>query len=118
MNKKQIFIDACEKQGWIVNVFENGKDNIYVDFEQGTPAGEDFTFSAFGKDYAALISDAMHFAGNFDPEKHAAECYNMPGAPGLRELLDDAEYIKDKMLDPLYYALDRIYIDIINNMEA
>lgn len=117
MNKKRIFIDACKKQGWIVNVCKINNE-IIADFEQYTPAGEDFCFSAAGKDFIDLITDIQDFTNCFDPEEHAAECYNMPGAPGLRELLDDAEYIKDKMLDPLYYALDRIYIDIINNMEA
>ena len=74
-----------------------------VEFELSSPAGEDFVFSV---DADNVADNVWEYAQNFDAEEHAREVMDMPGAPSLRELLEDAEEIQG-MLEELATALLR-----------
>ena len=74
-----------------------------VEFEMSSPAGEDFVFSV---DADNVADNVWEYAQNFDAEEHAREVMDMPGAPSLRELLEDAEEIQG-MLEELATALLR-----------
>lgn len=74
-----------------------------VEFELSSPAGEDFVFSV---DADNVADNVWEYAQNFDVEEHVQEVMEMDGAPGLRELLEDAEEIRG-MLEELATALLR-----------
>lgn len=83
-------------------------DDIYVEFEQYSPAGEDFIFTVWGNTPDAIVAAVREYADDgFDPEAHAAEWYGAnKGEPrSLRALLDDADEI-DEMLEQLAQALE------------
>lgn len=65
-----------------------------VEFEFSSPAGEDFVFSV---DADNVADNVWEYAQNFDAEEHAREVMDMPGAPSLRELLEDADEIKREL---------------------
>ena len=78
--------------GWSVSY----DDNDTVELSQGSPAGEDFYFTVPKLNFCDEVFD---YANDFDPEEHAKENLGMSGAPGLRELLDDADAIKRMLLE-------------------
>lgn len=109
---KAAVIAAAEKLGWRVS-FEwqksnrTGKTDKFVEFNQYTPAGEDFGFFEFYDRLSDLPRLLMERYQDFDSEKHAAEWYGANnGEPSsLRELLEDAEEIK-KMIYALAIAME------------
>lgn len=80
------FEEKWEELGWSVSY----DDNDTVELSQGSPAGEDFYFTVPKLNFCDEVFD---YANDFDPEEHAKENLGMSGAPGLRELLDDADAI-------------------------
>ena len=93
------------KTGWSV---ESG--TLQLEFSKHSPAGEDFSFVAYGATICELVSDVQWYANQFVVDDHVRVTMNMPGAPGLRELLDDAEAIHE-MLKELAEDLGRAGLD-------
>ena len=92
--------------GWRMYVAGDSEDQIDIEFSRYSTAGEDFWFSASGHTPQELANDVMEYCRNFSPEEHVRSVMDMPGAPDLRELLDDAEEIETS-LEALAYALMR-----------
>lgn len=93
--------------GWSVHqvngCYENEK---CYELENWSPAGENLIVVIYGNTDAELILDFIDYYENFDPEVHALEMVNVPGAPGISVLLDDAEEI-DEMLFTLKIKLEK-----------
>lgn len=89
---------------WKMYLDVDSSDNMNIDFEQWSNAGEDFLFSASGHTPQELAEDVMEYCRDFSPEEHVRLVMDMRGAPGLRELLDDAEEIETS-LEALAHAL-------------
>ena len=77
---------------------------VEVDFSQYSTAGENFWFSASGHTPQELANNVMEYCCAFSPDEHVRSVMDMRGAPGLRELLDDAEEIETS-LEALAHAL-------------
>lgn len=86
------FEEKWEELGWSVSY----DDNDTVELSQGSPAGEDFYFTVPKLNFCDEVFD---YANDFNPEEHAKENLDMSGAPGLRELLEDADAIKRMLLE-------------------
>lgn len=82
---------VCEKYGWNVGV---QGDDLYI--SQYTPAGEDFGFYV---DLKNSVQDIRNYAENFDVDEHVKMWILEidSGAPGIRALLEDAEWIDNKL---------------------
>jgi len=103
----QRLIETMEENEWTVTQYIDGS----IDLEKYSPAGEDFIVSFCDYDTvdnATFIDALSNYVDGFDPEEHAAGWYGKNnGEPSsLRDLLDDAEYIKNDMLMPLLKALE------------
>lgn len=76
------------------------KDDIEYAFY--TPAGEEFVFSV-PKDKQDQAQAVFEYAEEFDPDNHVEMWLPHRGENGvpnaLRELLDDAEWIKSKLYE-------------------
>lgn len=79
---------------------EEEKNGQYVaELEWYSPAGEDFIVTLwFDGTSADFVREFADYADDFDPETHAVEQYGMRGAPGIRDLLDDADEIKNTLM--------------------
>lgn len=86
---KEKVIEIAENLYWGVRDYGD-----VVEFEFSSPAGEDFVFSV---DADNVADNVWEYAQNFDAEEHAREVMDMPGAPSLRELLEDADEIKREL---------------------
>ena len=76
---------------------QNGK--YVAELEWYSPAGEDFIVTLwFDGTSADFVREFADYADDFDPETHAVEQYGMRGAPGIRDLLDDADEIKNTLM--------------------
>lgn len=82
---------VCEKYDWDVEVEGDG---LYI--SQYTPAGEDFGFYV---DLKNSVQDIKNYAEDFDVDEHVKMWIleSNSGAPGIRALLEDAEWIDDKL---------------------
>lgn len=60
-------IEAAEKLGWSITIDRN--DGAW-EFRQGSPAGEDFSFTAGGTDLESVIEDVKDYACHFDIDEH------------------------------------------------
>lgn len=94
----ELLLQKAEELDWRANLSKNGKD-IEVEFGKYSDAGEDFFFAACADTPEGIAEGVQSYYEDFDPEEHAAGCYGMKGAPGLRALLDDAESIDDMLRD-------------------
>lgn len=91
--------------GWHITYEMPDMGNLYeVDFSVYSPAGEDFNFDVSVDDPAALARKVRDYWWNFDADEHVKSVMDMRGAPGLRELIDDADAIEE-MLHELSDAL-------------
>jgi hypothetical protein len=107
----------------IMNVLENNDISVslyaqygeYVaELEWCSPAGEDFGFSFYFNGLPEdFVDQFTSYAADFDPEEHAVQWYGGRGAPGLRELLDDADAI-DKHLQKVAAQLANLSISDID----
>lgn len=107
---RELVLEKAEELGWKVEEGTAGEDALSWDFYKMSDAGEDFGFSADGETVEELVEDVSSYYESFDAEEHAASCYGMKGAPGLRALLDDADSI-DEMLGDLAKELG----DVVEN---
>lgn len=80
---------VAEELDWNV-VFNNDGS---MELGKYSPAGEDFWFSADS------VEDIKSYAENFDPEDHAQMWVGGNGAPDLRRLLEDADDIKEMLME-------------------
>ena len=104
-------IDTAEALGWSVDIRKNGSGE-YVDceFRQYTPAGEDFSFTAYGKTPESVAADALEYARGFDRDEHVRSVMDMRGAPDLETLVGDAHEIEimvQELANALYYDWDQ-----------
>lgn len=98
-------IEAAEKLGWSITI--DRSDGTW-EFAQGSPAGEDFSFTVSGD----IIEAVKDYACHFDIDEHiemwiGARRNGVAGVPSTRELVTDAEAI-DKMLQELAIALQEL----------
>ena len=94
--------DICESLDWTIREYDDGT----VEVCQGSPAGEDFFFTANVKNFPQEVEQ---YADDFDPDEHIAMWIEARkngtgGVPTTRELVHDAEAIQ-KMLKELAEAL-------------
>ena len=94
--------DICESLDWTIREYDDGT----VEVCQGSPAGEDFFFTANIKNFPQEVEQ---YADDFDPDEHIemwieARKHGTGGIPTTRELVNDAEAIQ-KMLKELAEAL-------------
>lgn len=98
---KTLLVNKANELGWFVTI-----DECYWEFEQDSPAGEDFLFDIHGED---VVKELYDYYEGFDPNEHAKMWIEaqgtIPGVPNsIRLLIDDADAI-DEMLSELVDAL-------------
>ena len=94
LSKEQV--DAAENLGWRV---DEDFDDTLVEFAQGTPAGEDFSFTV-SKDNIA--HEVAQYAADFDEDEHIemwleAKRTGVAGVPSARVLVQDAKEIQEML---------------------
>ena len=96
---------------WSARVSQNGdRAETFVEFETSSPAGEDFIASLVisGKPTVKEIAGELQdYIDSYDPVAEAmpwvdSEGHGKNGAPDLKELIEDKEYMKGEMKDLLY----------------
>lgn len=92
-------IARAEQLGWCASKDEDG-----IEFNQGSPAGEDFFFYAYGTDASTLALDIQRAYMDFDCDDHVKHIMLGTGAPDLETLVKDAKCI-EKMLMHLSDAI-------------
>ena len=119
---------AAEDKGWSVNLDE-GNGEKRAEFEQHTPAGEDFSFSVYYENAASLVKAVRDYASGFDKEQHItdwliAKRNGVTGIPYFKTLVEDADEIwwmllrlsatLEKMTDDSWYqVIDKRKADAI-----
>ena len=110
-------VDVAETLGWSIHC-HGQKTEIVIEFEQHSPAGEDFIFSVQAdKDTSGitptvlekLCEEVSAYSASFDTEEHIkmlldAKAYGFAGVPSVKELVEDADAIQH-MLRELAEAL-------------
>lgn len=98
------FINICKTEDWQVNYDSESKGMELYKF---SPAGEDFSIYIQGGNANEFITELKTYYEDFDVDQHAIDWYGAGrGEPSsLRELLDDAEAIKE-MIYSLYQKLE------------
>lgn len=89
-----MYRDICKEHGWELKIYDDFED---IEIMRYTPAGEDFSFSVNkNEDFVTQVED---YYENFDVDEHALMWAQSgtSGVPRLRELLEDAEWIDDKL---------------------
>lgn len=92
-------IERAERLGWNVTRDEDG-----IEFNQGSPAGEDFVFYAYGTDASTLALDVQRAYMDFDCDDHVKSMMGANGAPDLETLVEDSKDI-ERMLMQLSDAI-------------
>lgn len=106
----QEIIDRAEALGWSVHEETEEKTQRHsFEFQQESPAGEDFRFYIEAKSPDELIHLIFEYAEDFDPEEHVemwvqAKKSRVPGVPSIKTLVEDADAIQE-MLDKLADAI-------------
>lgn len=90
----QQFINICKTEDWQVNYDSKSKSMELCKF---SPAGEEFSIYIQGRNVNEFITELKTYYEDFDADQHAIDWYGAErGEPSsLRELLDDAEAIKE-----------------------
>ena len=100
-------LEKARDLGWLTHEDEQGG----VEFEQGSPAGEDFLFYVHGDE--DLVKGVVEYARDWDPDEHVemwvqakanSDNPNRSSIPSIRTLVNDADEI-DEMLSALADAL-------------
>lgn len=98
MNELREYIEAND---WWVSECNFGGDAVGWEIGKHSPAGEDFFFSfEHNNDVQEAVKEIQRYAYDFDIDEHVELNLGVRGAPGVRELVDDAEAIQE-MLDKL-----------------
>lgn len=103
--------DLLEKNRWHV-YHEQHEKKHFAECETWSPAGEDLVvtiwYDGTGRDF---IKNFREYADDFDPDEHAEIWANSRGRNGvpnsIRELIDDADAIKE-MLDDMATQLEAL----------
>ena len=102
--------EIIEDQGWSIHECTFVGDKKSYEFEQYSPAGEDFIFAVEAETPEELVESIQEYYDSFDPDEHAAMWIEHRGERGcpssIRALIDDAEAI-DGMLRDLATALSQ-----------
>ena len=99
MNKK--IRKIIEDNDW--GIYETVQDkNVCFEFSWYSPAGEDFSFAIWvpkKHNSEDVISKVREYANDFDPDEHFTMLLesNLSGVPGIRELINDADAIAEKL---------------------
>lgn len=104
-NKKlEELLDTAEE--WRYQIYGEEDGRTYVELETSSPAGEDFImYIDFNQSepVTSFLDDLKEYYEEFDAEEHAEmyiERRGQNGVPGtIRELLDDADAIKEMIGD-------------------
>lgn len=104
LNTKHL-IELANEIGWECDVKKEGKEYI-VTFSMYTPKGQDVELEFINKYLHCIWIDVRDYWENYNPDEEAIMWYGRNnGEPSsLRELLDDMEYVDDK-LEKLYKKL-------------
>lgn len=105
-------IEKAESLGWTVTIEEQTKDGITFDFAQGSPAGQDYHFSAEARDNDAdnLIRSIESVHDYFDVSEAAyiwldSSGHGTNGAPyDMKDVYEDMAACRD-MVYALWDAL-------------
>lgn len=91
----------AEELDWDLTYEAKDSGALYeIDFRKYSPAGEDFGFYCEADAPEEMAKEVMRYLVDFDVDEHVKLVMDMDGAPGLRELVHDAEDIED-MIDEL-----------------
>ena len=100
-------IQIAESYGWAVDM-----DSDSIEFNQCSPAGEDFSFTVLTKDASdaeSLAAEVRSYADSFDTEEHVKMLVDaqgsVSGVPDIKTLVEDADAIQE-MLNDLADALE------------
>lgn len=97
-------VERAEELGW--SCYTDPEDSS-IEFTQSSPAGEDFSFCAYGSTVNEIVKSIREYANGFDVEEHIkmwldAKESGTSGVPSVFELVEDAKAIQE-MLDTLAY---------------
>lgn len=95
-------VEQAETLGWSCEV---DSEDSTIEFSQASPAGEDFSFIAYGDTVDEIVKSIREYADDFDTEAHVkmwldAKESGVSGVPSVSKLVEDAKAIQ-KMLDTL-----------------
>ena len=86
-------IQIAESYGWAVDM-----DSDSIEFNQSSPAGEDFSFTVLTKDASdaeSLAAEVRSYADSFDTEEHVKMLVDaqgsVSGVPDIKTLVDALE---------------------------
>ena len=102
MTKK--LIETIEDHGWRIYFGKN-----FISLSKYSPLGEDFSIDVLqiSNDHS-ISKEIFEIYQGFDPEAHAYGWYKNC-EHSLKDLLEDAEYIKEDMLKPLAFDLFKMF---------
>ena len=86
-------IETVEKDS---NIQVNDEDT-YWSIQVDNPCGEDFSFDIDKTEDNHDIEQIISYCDDFDPEEHAQMWLGGKGAPGMRQLLDNSDNIKESL---------------------
>ena len=100
-------INSAESIGWSASITLGQPNELECEFRKYSPAGEDFMFVAYGETAHDLIEDVQKYVSDFDQDEHVRSVMSMPGAPRIKELVEDAEAIEEmlrELVEKLVYG--------------
>lgn len=112
-------IDIADELGWGVEQrtqhYPDGSREDYIEFSQGSPAGEDFSFYVFYDEPEDIVRGIYEYWQDFSVEEHVtmwldAKRNGVSGVPDAVTLVDDAREI-EKMLQDLWEAENEVQRD-------
>lgn len=105
MTIDQKYLRVIEDLGWHISY---DPDDVSIEIGRTSPAGEDFSFEVYAKDFPQGVIEAVD---DFDPDEHAEMWVSHRGERGcpssIHELIEDAEAIKE-MLRELADAMNDV----------
>ena len=107
------FLEKAEGFDWSYNLYKEDDNCIYVEMEKYSPLGEDYSMIIYfdKEDSVNTFMDGLkEYYLTFDPDDHAAMWIENRGKNGtpdsIRDLLDDAENIKEMIGELIRYLED------------
>ena len=98
--------DLLDTTDWNCRIYSEEDGHAYVELQKESPAGEDFIMYIYfnqSEPVTSFLEDLKEYYEDFDPEEHAEmyiDCRGQNGVPEtIRELLDDADEIKEMIGD-------------------
>lgn len=92
-------VERAEVLGWDCEI---DNDDSSIEFRQASPAGEDFSFYAYGNTVEEIIESIRESANDFDMDEHIkmwldAKEHGTGGVPSVSELVEDAKAIQEML---------------------